>query len=195
MIEGLAAGKGETAISQLTTPRAALILDIMDIFWTSRLPLVKDGPDEMRKQFAAMTKGGMKTQSLGVDLWIPAGFENAEVDPPDLHPLRIRASDLTLDDWGSLFEVDIYGEPRGMLIADAISHVSDKGYTALDGSTVAARVEYGLEHVLACLENDSGLRNDYQDATIRSIRQRMGTFAALPRFDRAFSCLVGLPMP
>src|SRR5690349_10859788 len=38
LLEGLAAGQGSTSLAALSTPRAALVLDIMDIFWSSRIP-------------------------------------------------------------------------------------------------------------------------------------------------------------
>src|SRR5690348_12399180 len=51
LIEGLSAGNAETRIAHLETPRGALVLDLMDIFWTSTMALVDDGPPQIKKQF------------------------------------------------------------------------------------------------------------------------------------------------
>src|SRR5437667_12119874 len=37
LIEGLAAGAGGNQLANVTTARAGLVLDIMDIFWTSQI--------------------------------------------------------------------------------------------------------------------------------------------------------------
>src|SRR5687767_7436801 len=62
LLEGLAAGRGETPIAKLQTPRAALVLDIMDIFWTSRIPLTAEGPPEVAKQYEAMRRYGLQSR-------------------------------------------------------------------------------------------------------------------------------------
>ncbi|MGY3117397.1 hypothetical protein ACVWXQ_001332 [Bradyrhizobium sp. S3.14.4] len=121
--EGLAAGMGDTAIATMHTPRAALVLDIMDIFWSTQIPLVDEGSAELRRQFANMRKGGMKSQPLNVDVWIPSGFERPEIDPASVRSLVIGASDLETSDWGALFDIDMLTEPRGMLLTDLIGRV------------------------------------------------------------------------
>jgi len=183
IIEGLAAGSGDTPIASLSTPRSALILDIMDIFWTSQIPLAGEGPRELVKQYDIMQRGGLSSQPLGIDVWIPAGFQNPDIDPPGIHLLEIRARDLEVDDWGSLFEVDIFGEPRGMLIADIIGHVELSGYTTSGGSYVTPNSNYDFNDLLACLDQDADIAANYRPDTIRSIRQRMTTYAALPLFS------------
>jgi hypothetical protein len=92
IIEGFAAGVGDSPIATLNTPRSALILDIMDIFWTSQIPLVAEGPKELVKQYETMRRGSLNSQTLNTEVWIPSGFENREIDPPGLHLLEIRDS-------------------------------------------------------------------------------------------------------
>jgi len=183
LIEGLAAGQGATQLAQLATPRAGLVLDIMDIFWTSRVPLSSTGAPEVRRQHALMNNAGYAAQPLSVDLWIPAGFERPDIDPPAVTSLTIRPSDLEIDDWAGLFSVDIYSEPRGMLIADAINHVATLGYTKTDGSAVNPDPEYSMGDLLACIDADADLQANFRPDTIRSVRQRMASYAALPLFS------------
>src|SRR5207247_6510631 len=98
-----------------------------------------------------MNARGFKAAGLSIDTWIPAGFENAAIDPPNVRSLRIQASDLELDDWGALFDVDIFTEPRGMLIADAVMHVSRDGYQTIAGSRIKPKPTFGLSDLLSCL--------------------------------------------
>ena len=44
LLEGFAAGPGTSELAVLNTPRAGLVLDIMDIFWSSQLTLSDPGP-------------------------------------------------------------------------------------------------------------------------------------------------------
>lgn len=195
LIEGLAAGAGETRIARLTTPRASLVFDIMDIFWTSKIPLAANGPEEVAKQFAIMQSGGFEPMQLRIDVWVPAGFERPKIDPPGIKRLHFRASEFELDDWGALFEVNIFGEPRGMLIADLVLHVSRLGYTKRDGSIVSPLNDYGFEELLACLDEDVDIASNFREDTIRSIRQRMASYATLEMFRTASTPLSELLVP
>jgi uncharacterized protein len=195
LMEGLAAGNGQTAIAGLTTPRAGLVLDIMDIFWTSTIKLQKDGSDEIKRQFERMTRGGFESLPLSVDVWIPAGFESPEIDPPDTSSLRVQASDLGLDDWADLFGIDIFGEPRGMLLADLVAKVGTDGYTKSSGETVAARPEFSFNELVDCVQTSADLIRDYKDETRRSIRQRLSSYAALPLFAGVGTSLSELLRP
>lgn len=183
LIEGLAAGKGENPISTLTTPRSGLVLDIMDIFWTSAISLAEKGSGEVQKQYQRMQKAGYAAQPLAVDVWIPAGFARSDIDPPNVHELRIQASDLGLDDWADLFGVDIYGEPRGMLISDIVGRVSSDGYTTTRGEEVPAKQEYNFQDLLHCLDNAQDIVTSFREDTRRSVRQRMSSYAALSLFS------------
>jgi hypothetical protein len=195
LLEGFAAGEGTSELAVLSTPRAGLVLDIMDIFWSSQLTLSDSGSPELRRQYQAMAQGGLASRAMAIDVWIPAGFEKAAVDPPGLRSLRIKASDLSLDDWGSLFGVDIYTEPRGMLIADIVAHVGRDGYKRSDGTAVAAKADFSFGDLLACLESDADIVANYQDITLRSVRQRMTTYQSLALFSGVGTPLTALLQP
>jgi hypothetical protein len=182
MLEGLSAGAGETAISKLSTPRSGLVLDIMDIFWTSVYQLQPEGPSQIKKQFESMSKAGLASIPLNVTVWLPAGFERQQLDPSGIRKLTIAPSMLSLDDWGSLFEFDIFTEPRGMLLADAIHRVSVEGITASDGSVTPPKSEFGFDDLITAVDGDRSIIANYQDTTRRSLRQRLLTFANLPLF-------------
>lgn len=183
--EGLAAGMGETAIASINTPRAGLVFDIMDIFWSTKIPLIDEGSTELRRQYANMNKAGMKAQPLNVDVWIPAGFERPAIDPPSIRSLVMGASDLEASDWGALFDIDMLTEPRGMLITDLIGRVSTNGYVNQSGNSVPPTVKYDFGALLACLQDDPSFSVNYNDNTVRSVRQRLETFRDLPLFQGA----------
>jgi uncharacterized protein len=195
LIEGLAAGQGDSDIACLHTPRAGLVLDIMDIFWTSTLQLTDGTSPEISRQRERLRGQPYKTRELNIDVWIPAGFERKDIDPEGLKQLRIQPHSLDLDDWADLFSVDIYGEPRGMLISDLVSHVSDKGYVDLDGVSVSPKADFTFQDLLTCLDRDSEISTNFRDDTRRSIRQRISSYAGLDLFSGVGTALTDMLSP
>lgn len=195
IVEGLGSGAGEKKLSVASTPRGALVLDIMDIFWTSTLPLRSGAAPELTRQYELMRSKGFTAEAVGVDVWIPAGFQNQEIDPSVVHALRISPSDMSLDDWGALFEFDIYGEPRGMLLADVVQHTAVTGYDVDGVGRVQAVSAFGMQDMLDCLRGDTALARDYQDVTIRAVRQRLTSYASLDLFQGTGTPLSALIIP
>jgi DNA helicase HerA-like ATPase len=195
ILEGLAAGQGTSHLAELVTLRAGLVLDIMDIFWSSQIPLTDDGSAELRRQFEAMRRSGYQSKQLSIDVWIPAGFESPNIDPAGINSLRLQACDLSLDDWGTLFDVNIYTEPRGMLIADAIQHVSIDGYSQADGSRILPKANFNFSDLLSCIRDDADVTANYQDVTRRSVRQRMTSYQNLALFGGEGTPLTDLLRP
>lgn len=195
IIEGLAAGEGRTPIATSVTPRAGLVLDIMDIFWTSRIPLSETGSTEITRQYELMSRKGFQAQNLSIDVWIPDGYQNEQIDPDGFHVLSITPSELELDDWAALFDVDIFTEPRGMLIADVIAHVGRDGYTNRAGNHVPPNPNFDFADILICLDSDRDIENNYRPDSVRSIRQRMSSYAALPLFSNGGTPLTDLLRP
>lgn len=194
LIEGLAVRDKAGPLAIHSTARGALVFDIMDIFWTSQIPLTDDASPEVQKQFSAMKRGGYTPQDLTVQNWIPAGFERPDIDPPGLASLRIAPSILSIDDWGALFDVNIYTEPRGMLISDLISHVGEGGYSTATGHRIAANPDYSLVDLLSCLDAATFV-DSYDRSTVRAVRQRLESYARLPVFQGSPTTLNDLICP
>src|SRR6267378_4452382 len=51
LLEGLGCGSESTAIGKADPRRAALLLDVLDIFWSSALPLRESKSPELQRQF------------------------------------------------------------------------------------------------------------------------------------------------
>jgi len=194
LIEGLASGAGTTSLAVHETPRGGVVFDIMDIFWSSVIPLTEKGSNEIQKQYAAMTKGRLAPQELGIDVWIPAGFENSEIDPSGVQSLRIDPSSLSIDDWGALFGINIYAEPRGMLISDLVLHVGQKGYSTREGRTIDPVESFDLAALLNCLDSADFVAS-YDASTARAVRQRLQSYAQLEVFQGTPTPLPDLIQP
>ena len=183
LLEGMASNANDNNLAKHETERGALVFDIMDIFWSSQIPLDDTAiSKEFQEQYKVMKKKGYNSYDLNVNILIPAGYENDIIDPPNVQLLRLRGSDLSVEDWGSLFDVDIYTEPRGMLIHDLVVYVSEEGYTDKDGNQIDAVADFSVNDLVVCLNTSSAIATNYQDITVRSVRQRLGTYSRLPMF-------------
>jgi len=185
LIEGLAAIPDKSVLAKHETLRGCLVFDIMDIFWTSQIMLSNDGSQEIIKQYKLMIDKGYKSEKLNVNVWVPSGYENAEIDPSNVKTLKLGAKDLEIDDWAALFSVDIFKEPRGMLLVDMLNHVSQVGYHTENGVRVEPTQDYDFGDLINCIENDSEIIENYNENTLRSIRQRMISYSSLNLFQGA----------
>lgn len=183
VLEGLGCGPTETPIGKCGIPRATLVLDVLDIFWTSALPLTPSPSKELQKQYDRLVKARLTTTPVGVDVWVPAGYQNPDIDLPGTNVLRIAPSDLTAEDWGTLFDLDLLAEPRGMLLDEIVRKVALAGWTDLGGIKHVPMPVYSFVEMIDCLDNDMSIAQAYVDNTRRSIRQRLSAQAAHPLFQ------------
>jgi uncharacterized protein len=185
LLEGLGCAERETDLALASQPRATLVLDVLDIFWSSAIPLEPGADGELKKQFERMESARMRQVGVNIDVWIPAGFENPDIDLPQTQTLRLRLSpsDLTADDWAALFGFDLVAEPRGMLLDEVLRKVTITGWMDSGGNVHAALGQCGLGDLINCVDNDQDLSIAYTDQTRRSVRQRLAAQAANPVFQ------------
>jgi len=136
-----------------------------------------------------MRRAGFDAVPVAVDVWVPAGCQNPDIDMAGTKVLRIAPSDLTADDWATLFELDLVSEPRGMLIDELVRKVSLSGWTDDTGQHRVPIPVYSFAELLECLDQDPDIENAYAEGTIRSIRQRLGAQAASELFRGAATSL------
>ncbi|MFC1575525.1 ATP-binding protein [Gemmatimonadota bacterium] len=195
LLEGLALQGEDTPLAEVKTQRGALVFDLMGIFWSSAIPLTDDGPPEVRKQYELMNSAGLETYSLALDLWVPDGFQNPQIDPPNLQALSVGAAQLDIDDWGALFGLDMFGEPRGMLLSDAIRLVAREGYRQKNGTPRAAKADFTIDDLLRFCEEWEDIDTEYRDETVRSLRQRLNTLSGYDVFTAEGTRLSELVQP
>jgi len=183
LLEGLASGVGKTELADVQTERAALVLDIMDIFWTSCIPLGTSKLEELQKQFSRLEGSGLNPRKLNIDVWVPSGYGLPGIHAATFNEFRMQAWQFDLDDWASLFNVDIFSDPRGMLLADAVRKISSTGFDRPDGTHVAPISEYTFVDLLGCIENDAQIGLQFSPETVRAVRQRLLSYSALPIFS------------
>src|SRR5687768_6779557 len=70
LLEGLGANDGGQLFAKRSTPRAAIVFDVLDVFWSSAIPLAPGGSTEFVKQYGRMAAAGLPPTDVSVEVWL-----------------------------------------------------------------------------------------------------------------------------
>jgi DNA helicase HerA-like ATPase len=97
---------------------AVLVIDTMGIFWTMRQPNKKEGK--------LLSEWGLSSAGFKVEVFVPSGnvlqYNEMHID---VRPLSISTSELTGNDWCSLFKLSPL-DPLGILLIRIIDDLKEK---------------------------------------------------------------------
>src|SRR4051794_20654458 len=125
--EGLASGT-DSPLGRQEHPRAVLLFDPLDVYWTTRYPVAESENAEAQKHFQLARTAGLPTLDYAVDAWIPGTDAKRDVDPDWFQVLQLPVSTMGLEEWELLLGVNVMAEPMGQAFADSLSLVREKGY-------------------------------------------------------------------
>lgn len=176
IVEGLASNNW---IKQGDKKQAMVLLDTMNVFIT-----MPHNTEEVygkgNKQAQEIEKWGLKTEKFNIVLFYPKGTY-----PPsegNSREIAIKPSDLTADDWASLFEVDTYSDPIGQLISEVYEKVAIEGYIDNNGASVPSCSGYSIDDLLNCINNCPEISR-FELRTIEAVRRRLNAIKRLPIFS------------
>lgn len=98
---------------------APLIFDTMGIFWTMKY--------KNEKEIELLEKWELKPKNLPINVWVPAGYfeEYEKRGIPVNKKFALGVSELSIEDWISIFELDMIG-PVSVLIQKVLIKLSNK---------------------------------------------------------------------
>lgn len=186
LLEGLATRKATTSISERRcSPRGLLLLDPLDVHWTAIFSVSDKGSEEVKKQHALLSSWeDLLVEEVDVAVWMPAG-KKTSLDPSVFKEYFVPVSSFDAGDWSDLLRADMVKEPRGQLLTEAYSKVTELGWT--DGHKFhPPKSDYGIEDLLQCITGDPdfGPGSMYQAGTVRSIVQPLLAYQRLPLFSQ-----------
>jgi hypothetical protein len=194
-LEGLCTTEKTTAINQITGQRAALLFDTLNIFQWMVAPVREraDGSRPIQEQAALLRKWKLEPVSLAVDLWVPAGYASRVT--PSARPFRIRTADMELADWAALLRVDAVQDILGQLLSQVYDKVTQRGWNDEAGRDVPAAADYAIADLIRCVREDPEIQDDFQQQTVRALRQRLSAYEASPLFGPTGTSLIELLQP
>ena len=184
LIEGLCTSEAQTSISLSKKQRGLLVFDTLNIFqWTNiRVTEAAQQSDEMRSQASIMAGWDINSESLDVDVWVPAGYRYASYSNT-FREFCLNVSDFSLEDWGALLDLDVIRDIKGQYLTEVFQKVISIGWTDELGQEHEPNPAYGLEHLIECVELDSDNNlSVYRADTRRAVLQQLRAYSRHPIF-------------
>lgn len=178
LAEALCTVPQESALGSNTGQKAILMLDTIDVFWSTALPF---GSSSDTEEQSRLKRWKITPPGLNVAVFKPAGtFDN--IYPKWFKDFAISENDLTADDLIDLFEFDAV-TPTGQLTIESW----DLSAESADGPN--------FDHCIKLIDDNHDLASFYTDATRRAVRQRMRFFSTLSIFEPEGTTLTELLVP
>lgn len=190
--EGLAGGR-DNALGRQQHPRAVLLFDPLEIYWTTKYAVAPSANAEAQRHYMLAQSAKLPTLVFDVQAWIAGEASRRPADPEWFKVLHLPVSHMGLEEWELLLDVNLMSEPIGQALVDALALVRDNGYH-LHGEHVAPTKVFDLKGLVAAGRSDE-LEPAYHSETLRALRQRLGALAATGLFSAEGSTLKELLAP
>jgi uncharacterized protein len=190
--EGLATTQDESILGRQQRRRAVLLLDPLDIYWTTRFSVSSSPNAEAQRHYTMAKSAGLTDLSFNVEAWVPGEENRRPSDPSWFRTLRMSVGSLGLDEWELLLEVNVLTDPMGQALVDALNVVRSVGYTR-EGESIPPTNELDLADLVASLE--SAPLQGYHRETLRALRQRLRSIEATGLFAARGTTITELMVP
>jgi DNA helicase HerA-like ATPase len=190
--EGLAAN-GETALSRHDQPRAVLLFDPLDVYWTTRYGVAPTDNAEAERHYQLAKSAGVADATFNVEAWIPGASNRRLADPSWFQTLELPTPQLGLEEWELLLGVNVMSEPIGQAFADLLALVRDAGYHS-DGEAMKPSATFDLNDLAVAVGADE-LEPVYHRETLRALRQRLSALGSTGLFSAVGTSIQDLLSP
>lgn len=169
--EGLGVSGAGGPISRQESPKAVLLFDPLDVYWTTRFPVSPSENREAQRHFTLAKSAGLSDLAFEVDAWVPGSTSARSSDPQWFQTLTLPVPHMGIEEWELLLNVSAVTDPMGQAFADGLRLVTQTGYQIGPDHTPAAS-DFDLED-LAGVTRSEELMADYHAETLRALRQRL----------------------
>ncbi len=161
----IAEGLSLNSLSTGNVQNGALILDTLNLYWTSE----SESQESERKN---LTKWGLDPESISnIDIYYPTS-KKKDWMLGHFHPFSLRSSDVDYHDLAELFKISIIEDPQGQLLSEVFRNVTSSGYDSLT-SHVNANPNYEISDLIKCIDEDASLTSE--DSTKNALKRRLET--------------------
>ncbi|MBI4330566.1 MAG: ATP-binding protein [Chloroflexi bacterium] len=167
-------------VSKHASDKAVLVLDTLNLFQWIGVPLDLAQGKIAKEQLDRARHWGLAATPLPVKLWHLAG--SLPMTTKDSSPFLIQVSDMSAQDWGFLFDVDVMMDPMGQLVMSACDKVRHAGWSSNSGHR-NPMPNHSIRHLVNCIGEDKELGNDFSPETRRAVRQRLISYEHVGLFS------------
>lgn len=190
--EGLAAEQ-PSALAVNSSPRAVLLFDPLDVYWTTRYRAAESDNVEADRHYRLARSAGVSDVELDVTAWVPGAANRRTTDPAWFQTLELPVPELGLEEWELLVGANVMSEPIGQALVDVIALVKDTGYH-LGADFIEPSATFDLSD-LAVATGASEVDGTYHRETLRALRQRLLALNSTGLFSSAGTSIQSLLSP
>ena len=149
IVESLGATDLTANIGRNVNDRAVLVLDTLNIYQFSAVPVSQIPEQSLRRVLAGKLGAfGVRETEVSLRTFFPEGHRQGFYRPEYL-PFAVDTSLMQPEDFAHIFDIDLYRDPTGHLLFAAFDGIKTTGYrvgtedkTGDEGSGLAELVEY-----------------------------------------------------
>lgn len=176
MIEGLSSKDLDSGIGYNVGDRGVLLFDTLNIFQYSTVAVSKIKDEQLRSEFQKNIESfNIKEGPVDIKISYPAG-RNLSFYPHEYEPFALDTSLILPEDYGHIFDIDIYKDPMGHLILSVYGAVKFDGYDN-DGNQIPGSSSAGLSNIVECLTSENSVTENFSSETVRGLLSRMRTIS------------------
>jgi hypothetical protein len=190
--EGLASGSS-SVLGHQEHPRAVLLFDPLDVYWTTRYSVAPSENAEAQRHYQLAQTSGLPRLHFDVQAWVAGDGARREADPDWFGTLHLPVRSMGLEEWELLLDVNVMSEPMGQAFADALALVRNNGYHR-QGEAVEATSVFDLSDIADAVGSDE-LAAIYHPESLRAIRQRLSALSGTGLFSAQGTTIKDLLAP
>jgi uncharacterized protein len=156
-----------------------IVLDTMNVFLTMPFTVGNTEPDNSAAT-QDLAKWRIPSESPSMTLFSPAGSRV----PAELRAeaITLRASDLGIEEWCGLFEVDPFVDPMGHLLTLLLAKIVDTGiFDRATGQQSDPKEQFSLQDMIFALSADPDF-DSFARETKQALRRRLEALTKVPLF-------------
>jgi len=172
IIESLGAKDIDANIGININDRAVLLLDTLNIYQYSALPVSKITDDSLRKKLSSKIAGfHLKETKISIGTYYPEGHRQGFYTSR-YKSFALDTSLMQPEDYAHIFEIDLFKDPTGHLLLAAFDAVKNSGYT-YNSIFRDGKEEAGLSELIEFLSEEANTSGNFERTTVRALRSRL----------------------
>jgi len=191
--EGIALQSDAAHVARRTRPRAALLFDPLDVYWTTRFGVAPSANAEVNHHFEIAEAANLSGLQFNVEAWIPGVNSRRATDPGWFQTLTISVPRLGLEEWELLLGCNTMTDPMGQALAESVRLTGSSGYT-LRGRQISAAADFDLDDLQTSIDSTE-ITSNYHPETLRALKQRLNSLDGTGLFSAIGTSIVDLLAP
>jgi hypothetical protein len=194
ILEALACNVPTSPIGHNTGDRAVLVLDTLNIYQYSVLPVSQIVDPALRTRAQEDLRAfGLTEQPVQIDISFPAG-QGMPFYPAEYQAFALDTAQIRPEDYAHIFDVDLYREAMGQLLLAAHDAIKESGYTVNNAFRPGSEAA-GLRELVECITSDPIMNQSFAPDTRRAVLARLSSLQRLPLFTDPPTSIANLLRP